>query len=98
MFSEEFSFGFPPKPAHLRAHVALLDECAPGAPWMAAGLGVDIRPLIPAAVAAGGHIRVGLEDMPWGAATTNRALVEEAVRLVRAAGGEPASAAEARVA
>jgi hypothetical protein len=27
---------------------------------------------------------------------TNRALVEEAVRLVRAAGGEPASAADVR--
>ncbi|MGI8526144.1 MAG: 3-keto-5-aminohexanoate cleavage protein, partial [Pseudolabrys sp.] len=71
-------------------------DCAAGAPWMVAGLGVDIRPLIEPAVERGGHIRVGLEDRPWGARESNRALVEEAVRLVRAAGGEPASAAEVR--
>jgi len=96
MFAQEFCFGFPPEERFLDAHLALLGEVAPGAPWMVAGLGVDIRPLIPVAVARGGHIRVGLEDRPWGVRETNRALVEEAVRLVRAAGGEPASAAEVR--
>jgi uncharacterized protein (DUF849 family) len=65
---------------------------------MVAGLGVDIRPLIAPAVARGGHVRVGLEDRPWGVAETNRGLVEEAVRLVRTAGGEPATAAEVRAA
>jgi len=54
-------------------------------------LGLDIRPLDAPAVARGGHVRVGLEDRPWGVHEANRALVEEAVRLVRAAGGEPAS-------
>jgi len=98
MFAEEFCFGFPPREHYLDTHLALLDEVAPGAPWMVAGLGVDIRPLIEPAVAHGGHIRVGLEDRPWGVAETNRGLVEEAVRLVRAAGGEPATAAEVRAA
>jgi 3-keto-5-aminohexanoate cleavage enzyme len=98
MFSEQFAFGFPPKPIYLDAHLALLAEAAPGAPWMAAGLGVDIRPLIAPAVERGGHIRVGLEDRPWGVKETNVALVEEAVRLVCAAGGEPATAAEVRAA
>ena len=98
MFAEEFCFGFPPRERYLDAHLALLEELAPGAPWMVAGLGVDIRTLIAPAVARGGHIRVGLEDRPWGVAETNRALVEEAVRLVRAAGGEPATAAEVRAA
>jgi len=98
MFAEEFCFGFPPRERYLDAHLALLEELTPGAPWMVAGLGVDIRPLIAPAVARGGHIRVGLEDRPWGVAETNRALVEEAVRLVRAAGGEPATAAEVRAA
>jgi 3-keto-5-aminohexanoate cleavage enzyme len=98
MFAEEFCFGFPPREHYLDTHLALLDEVAPGAPWMVAGLGVDIRPLIEPAVAHGGHVRVGLEDRPWSVAETNRGLVEEAVRLVRAAGGEPATAAEVRAA
>ncbi len=98
MFSDEFCFGFPPREIYLDAHRALLAEVAAGAPWMVAGLGVDIKPLIVPAVERGGHIRVGLEDRPWGVRQTNRALVEEAVRLVRAAGGEPATAAEVRAA
>ncbi len=98
MFTQEFCFGFPPRELYLDAHLALLAEVAAGAPWMVAGLGVDIRPLIAPAVARGGHVRVGLEDRPWGVDETNRALVEEAARLVRAAGGEPASAAEVRAA
>ena len=96
MFTQEFCFGFPPKPNYLDAHLALLGEVAAGAPWMVAGLGVDIRPLIKPAVERGGHVRVGLEDRPWGVRETNRALVEEAVNLVRAAGGEPATAADVR--
>jgi uncharacterized protein (DUF849 family) len=96
MFADEFCFGFPPRPRFLDAHIALLSEVAPGSPWMAAGLGVDIKPLIPHAIALGGHIRVGLEDRPWGVSENNRALVEEAVKLVRAEGAEPATAAEVR--
>jgi 3-keto-5-aminohexanoate cleavage enzyme len=96
MFSETFAFGFPPRPWALAAHCALLEEAAPGAPWMIAGLGVDVRPLIGEAVGRGGHVRVGLEDAPFGCPSTNVALVEEAVRLVRAAGGEPATVKEMR--
>jgi 3-keto-5-aminohexanoate cleavage enzyme len=96
MFSETFAYGFPPKPYALAAHLALLDEEAPGAPWMVAGLGVDVRPLISEVVRRGGHVRVGLEDAPFGTTTTNVGLVEEAVRLIRAAGGEPATVAEMR--
>ncbi len=68
------------------------------APWMVAGLGVDIRALIPHAVARGGHVRVGLEDCPLGAGTSNVALVQEAVRLIEAAGGRVAGASEVRMA
>jgi len=56
---------------------------------MIAGLGVDVRPLIPEAVARGGHVRAGLEDAPFGCGARNVAPVEDAVRLVCAAGGEP---------
>jgi uncharacterized protein (DUF849 family) len=96
MFSDQFAFGFPPKPYALAAHLALLEEEADAVPWMVAGLGVDIRPLIGEAVAQGGHIRVGLEDAPLGTRASNLALVEAAVQMVRDHGGEPASAAEMR--
>jgi len=96
MFSDTFAFGFPPRPWSLAAHCAMLDEAAPGAPWMIAGLGVDIRPLIADAVQRGGHVRVGLEDARFGLAATNVALVEEAVRLVRAAHAEPATVEDMR--
>jgi 3-keto-5-aminohexanoate cleavage enzyme len=97
MFSDTFAFGFPPRPWALAAHCALLDEAAPGAPWMIAGLGVDIRPLIADAVQHGGHVRVGLEDARFGVTTPNVALVEEAVRLVRAARAEPATVEDMRL-
>ena len=96
MFSRVFTYGFPPEPWALDAHLRLLAEEAPGAPWMAAGLGVDIRPLIPEVVARGGHVRVGLEDAPFGSETTNVAWVEDAARLVERAGGRVATAAEVR--
>ena len=63
---------------------------------MVAGLTVDIRPLIGEAVARGGHIRVGLEDAPLGTSTGNLGLLEEAVKIVRGHGAEPASVADLR--
>ena len=96
MFSEKFAFGFPPRSYALAAHLALLKEVAPSAPWMIAGLAVDICPLIDEAVAKGGHIRVGLEDAPLGTSIGNVAWVEEAVRIVRESGAEPATGADVR--
>jgi 3-keto-5-aminohexanoate cleavage enzyme len=96
MFSDQFTFGFPPEAYGLDAYLRLLRDAAPGAPWMAAGLGVDIRPLIPAVVARGGHVRVGLEDAPLGTQIPNVAWVESARSLVERAGGRAAGAAEIR--
>jgi 3-keto-5-aminohexanoate cleavage enzyme len=96
MFSETFALGFPPKPYALAAHLALLEEEAGPAPWMIAGICADIRPLIGETVARGGHIRVGIEDARLGTTTGNLVMVEEAVRIVRDHGAEPASAAELR--
>lgn len=96
MFSDEFAWGFPPREKYLDIHLDLLAEIAPGGPWMIAGLGVDITPLIPHTVARGGHVRVGLEDAHWRSPQTNEALVKDAVMRVRAAGGEPATTAEVR--
>lgn len=96
MFSDGLSFGFPPKRYGLDAFLQLLADEAPGAPWMIAGLDVDITPLIPYAVERGGHVRVGLEDARFGASKTNVQLVEEAVALIRTAGNEPATIGEIR--
>jgi uncharacterized protein (DUF849 family) len=96
MFSDGLSFGFRPRPYALDAFLQLLAEEAPHAPWMIAGLDVNITPLIAYAVERGGHVRVGLEDAPFGASTNNVQLVEDAVRVIRSVGKEPASIKDIR--
>ncbi len=96
MFSSAFTFSFPPEPWALEAYVKLLDSVAPGSPWMAAGLAVDVLPLIPTIVALGGHVRIGLEDAPFHSPRRNIELVEAAVNAIQKAGSEPATAAEVR--
>jgi uncharacterized protein (DUF849 family) len=89
MFSDGFSFGFPPRPWALDAYLALLAECHPGAPWMVAGLQVDLDPVFDTALARGGHVRVGLEDAAFGCAATNLDLTRAAVARLRAQGYTP---------
>jgi 3-keto-5-aminohexanoate cleavage enzyme len=96
MFSDGFAFGFPPQDWALQAHCKLLDHVAPQAPWMIAGLRVDIRSLIAPAVRAGGHVRVGLEDAPWQSQISNLDLTRQAIQEIEAAGGTPASPAQVR--
>jgi uncharacterized protein (DUF849 family) len=98
MLSQQFAFCFPPKPYALAALAALVEDEAGAAPWMISGLGVDVSPLIGEAVARGGHVRVGLEDALLGTpvSTTNLGLVEDAVRIVRAHGAEPATSDDVR--
>lgn len=96
MFSDDFRFGFPPERYALDAHRQLLHDLVPGAPWMVAGLCVDVTPLIPDAVSLGGHVRVGLEDAPFGCPKTNAELVREAVRRIEAEGAAVATPADVR--
>ena len=96
MFSDLFTFGFPPQSWALPGLVSLLEREAPLAPWMIGGLGVDILPLIPDAVAAGGHVRVGLEDAPHGSEHDNLVWVERARKAIERAGGTLAAAPEIR--
>lgn len=96
MFSDAFAWGFPPRSYGLNAHLALLADVAPDAPWMIAGLGVDLDALIDEAIARGGHVRVGLEDAWFGTDRSNRCLVNQAASRVRASGRTPATAAEVR--
>ncbi|WP_207540446.1 3-keto-5-aminohexanoate cleavage protein [Sabulicella rubraurantiaca] len=83
MFSDRFLWGFPPRPRFLDAHLALLAECDPGAPWMVAGLDVDLSPLLEHAASRGGGLRAGLEDAPLGTEANNAALTRAAARHAR---------------
>jgi uncharacterized protein (DUF849 family) len=96
LMSDGFTFSFPPRAYALDAYLRLLGDEAPGAPWMAAGLAVDIQPLIGPIVERGGQLRVGLEDAPHGWPGDNLSLVREAVGAIRRTGGEPAQAADVR--
>lgn len=96
MFSEDYTFGYPPEQYALEDYLTLLDAEAPEAPWMVSGLGVDITPLIPFTVEHGGHVRVGLEDAPLGTEQSNVELVENARQEIENAGGSIATATEVR--
>lgn len=98
MFTSGYTFSFPPEDYGLTAYLKLLDQVAPGAQWMVAGLQVDVMPLIARAVAEGGHVRVGLEDAVHGCERSNVQLVEEAARIVLTCGGELARPPEVRAA
>jgi uncharacterized protein (DUF849 family) len=96
MFSSGYTFGFPPDDYGLTAYLNLLDQVAPGAQWMVAGLSVDVVPLIPRVVAEGGHVRVGLEDAPLGSDRTNVQWVQAAAAAIADAGGELATPEQVR--
>ena len=96
MFSTGFTFGFPPTEWALETYLRMLEAADPGAPWMVAGLGVELDQLCGAAIARGGHLRVGLEDAPLGCSASNTELVVAAARAVSAAGRSLASAPEIR--
>lgn len=96
MLSDEFAFGFPPTPEALAAYAGLLRQAAPQAPVMVAGLGVDVTALVPEVVARGWHLRVGLEDAPFGTALGNADLVRQAVAAVERVGGRVATGAQVR--
>lgn len=96
MFSQAIAFGFPPKAWALDAYLKLLETEHRGAPWMVAGLGVELGELLEAAVERGGHVRVGLEDAPMGCPLDNRHLARDARERIERMGGRLATAADVR--
>ena len=96
MLTDSFAFGLPATDYALQAYLRLLEAEAPGAPWMIAGRCTDILPLVDATVAAGGHVRVGLEDAPLGSPMTNVQWVQRAAERIRGSGGRLASAQDIR--
>ena len=63
---------------------------------MVGGLAVDVLKLAPAAIARGGHVRVGLEDAPLGSLRSNLEWVQAARRVIEHAGAALASVDDVR--
>ena len=87
----------PATPEALRYMHSLLPE---GSIWFAFGVGLGQFPMVEETIKLGGHVRVGLEDNLYlergKLAPDNASLVEKAVGIIRGAGREIATAAEAR--
>jgi 3-keto-5-aminohexanoate cleavage enzyme len=66
--------------------------------WAVSCFGGNLLELAPAAIESGGHIAIGLGDYPYRelGEPTNAEVVAEVVRMVRAAGREPATPSEVR--
>jgi len=91
-------------PATVENLLYLKNHIPEGSTWSAFGVGPGHLPIMFAALALGGHIRVGLEDnVIFGKdekggkiLATNELLVERAVWAISAFGNQPATSAEAR--
>ena len=91
-------------PATVENLLYLKNHIPAGSTWSAFGVGTGHMPILYAALALGGHIRVGLEDnVIYGKdengqkiMATNQMLVQRAVRAVETFGNRPATPAEAR--
>jgi uncharacterized protein (DUF849 family) len=87
-------------PGDARTLVAAVGALPDGATWSATGIGRTSLPVMYAALSAGGHLRVGMEDTLTYAkgqpVTANVQLVERATTLAKIAQREPMSPVEAR--
>jgi uncharacterized protein (DUF849 family) len=87
-------------PGDTRTLVAAVQALPEGATWSATGVGRTSLPVMYAALASGGHLRVGMEDTltyrKGEPVTANVQLVERAAILARLAQRDPMAADEAR--
>jgi uncharacterized protein (DUF849 family) len=86
-------------PDDLNTFMAMVNNVPPGWTFSAFSLGRNQMAYAAAAVLAGGHVRVGLEDNLWldkGVLATNAQLVERAVGIVERMGGRVMTPAEVR--
>jgi 3-keto-5-aminohexanoate cleavage enzyme len=87
-------------PGTLQALVACVGALPAGATWTATGVGRSTLPVMLGALAAGGHLRVGMEDTltfaPGRVVRDNAELVERAADLARFAQRPPMSVSDAR--
>ena len=91
----EVTFGLPPTIKALEAYLEMLEGSS--LPWAVAAIGdcVVETGLAEAAIARGGHVRVGLEDFGGERQPGNLELIAEVAALARAAGRPLATPAEA---
>ena len=77
-----------------------MDQICPGSTWSTFGVGHSAMEIMYAAIAMGGHIRVGMEDNVMYSkgelAESNRQFVERAARVIKEFGCEVATPDEAR--
>lgn len=96
----DFVLGAPgAMPGTVKNLVFLADSLPPGSTWTVAGIGPAEIPLATAAIAMGGHVRVGIEDnlrLPNGTLATNTDLVKKVVTIARAMGRDIAGPHDAR--
>ncbi|NDU75444.1 3-keto-5-aminohexanoate cleavage protein [Actinomadura sp. DSM 109109] len=87
-------------PGDARTLVAAVEALPEGATWSATGIGRTSLPVLFAALSAGGHLRVGMEDTVTFAkgrpVTANVELVERAAQAAHLAQRPPMTPAEAR--
>jgi uncharacterized protein (DUF849 family) len=90
-------YGFPSTPEAMMLAKGMLPK---GCEWAAFGAGRHAFTMLAQAYILGGHCRIGMEDTVHLAkgtpAPSNAALVEKAVVIIRALGGQIATVAEAR--
>lgn len=98
MFSDNLLFGMTPTRRGVDLYAAHLEETAPGAPRMVSGLDANVMSIAVYAINKGFHLRVGLEDAPFGAEKSNFDFVREAVALIAKCGRRLATPAEIRAA
>lgn len=88
-------------PGDIRDMVHLVEALPPGSTWAAGGIGRFQTQVTAAAILAGGHVRIGLEDSIYRdyrerIPTTNLELVGQVIEIARCLGREIASPREAR--
>lgn len=96
MFSDNLLFGMAPSRRGVDLYAAHLDDVAPGAPKMASGLDADISKIAIYAINKGYHLRVGLEDAPFGTDRSNIDLVRDALAMIEKCGRRLMTADELR--
>lgn len=98
MFSDNLLFGMAPSRRGVDLYAAHLDDTAAGSPRMISGLDADVASIAIYAINKGFHLRVGLEDAPFGSDRSNIDLTRNAVAMIEKYGRQLTPSSEIRLA